>query len=419
MRGFFPSATVCIALLFAAGFNQLRAAELLLIQNDNLRIRAVQQDERYYLKFDCRQADGTWRTVLGTLAQATSAPWDKNIYAVSEDPHVEWRQGSGELQKAEAFFKQAKVEAGGQALVLSGEVGPHQIEQRLTLKGGNRLYITVTDRLVESSDPVQLGQLMSHFYFLPDDQSFGYAIPLEFAWLPNLHRDEAGICGDHFFRSPAVIAFGKGLYAAIVPDLEPLAQQRAIPHALDLRVYGAQAEVPRLSYGLSTWRIEGHVYTRHDLEHTEPVQDKQLVYGFDLFWGQAEGPGEVTTQLTSHLWQSYGHKYFQDIRPQVMPFEEYGRRYSYVHELQRWATKTMVDAQEAFGIKDDFKRGALFHAWWNDLHVGFGVWHYGDKWRNQELKRIANGIMRLSLAAPRKEGAFPCVYNFDEGRYEG
>jgi hypothetical protein len=29
----------------------------------------------------------------------------------------------------------------------------------------------------------------------------------------------------------------------------------------------------------------------------------------------------------------YGHRYFRDVRPQVLPFDEYGRRYTYHYEL--------------------------------------------------------------------------------------
>lgn len=266
-----------------------------------------------------------------------------------------------------------------------------------------------------------MGQLMSHFYFIPDDKSFSYALPLEFSWLPNLHLNEDSVCGDHFFRAPVVAAYTYGAYSAIVPDLQFVMSQRQVPHALDLRVFGTGAEAPRLSYGLSTWQIEDHVFTRHDPDVTAEVDEDELVYGFDLFVGQASGPELVVREITEFLWQRDAQKYMQDVRPQVLPFQEYARRYSYVHELGRWATKAIVNGRSCYGIRelDNFKRGALFSAWWNDLVIGYGIKHYARKWSDEKLHDIADGMERLSLSAPQNKGAFPCVYNWNSQQFEG
>ncbi|MDA2931216.1 hypothetical protein MYX84_14940, partial [Acidobacteria bacterium AH-259-O06] len=294
--------------------------------------------------------------------------------------------------------------------------GQHRMEERIKIRGPNQVYIEVVNH---SADPIDFSQLMNHFYLVPDGKSFGYALPLEFAWLPALHGDADHLCSDHFFRSPVVAAMARGAYGALIPDLRVLSRHRPAPHALDLRVFGTKAEAPRLSYGISTAEIVPHVYARHRDDQTVRILGTELAYSFDLFFGEADSPKEVASRVTSYLWKTYGEAGLKEVLPQVLPFEEYGRRYSYKHELRRWAKKVNVDGQAYVGIDNEFRRGANFHAWENDLHVGFGVTFYGDNWKDDELRKIGEGILHLALSSPQKQGAFACVYNLKERKWEG
>lgn len=394
-----------------------RADDLPAIANDRLRVRAVKLREGLDVVLETRQADGSWRQALSTSAAATGSPWDARMTQVSENPSLEWRPAQGEkVQTAEAFFDAARVEA--QALVLSGRVGPQHVEQRFVIEGPRQVHVSVAHRVDDGAEPIELAQLMSRLYFTPDGKSFGAALPLDLAWLPNLHRQSDDVCGDHFFRSPAAIVVSEDLYAAIVPDLDVLSSHIALPHAMDFSVFGARAEAPCLSYGLCSWKVDGHTYTRHDPQETTPVAGASR-YAFDLFLGPTDRPLDVTRQVATHLWTKYGRPRLADIRPQVLPFEEYGRRYAYKFELPRWATTVTIDGSKCVGIDNPARRGANFHAWENDLHVAFGVGHYGAKWKDAELARTATGILRLSMAAPTNAGAFPCIYNFSTMKYEG
>ena len=84
---------------------------------------------------------------------------------------------------------------------------------------------------------------------------------------------------------------------------------------------------------------------------------------------------EVLRNANSFLWAEYGKKFFEDIRPQVLPFEQYGRQYSYKYELKRWATNVLINNKDCYGINNHFRRGANFHAWENDMHVGIFFCH--------------------------------------------
>ena len=390
------------------------AAEV--IENETVRIRTEQRDGGITLVFQTRALGGEWRTVLSNVAESKYRPYESTMSTSIEDIEI---APSGHTTGP--FFTQAFVQDGGRTLVRRGSLDAHQIEERITLIGDGHVYISVRDKY--SGTPVIIARLMNHYYFVPDGRAMGYALPMDFAWLPGLHWHSNHVAGDRFFRSPAAVASSHGLYAAIIPDLDIIGKHRSMPHALDLRSWehpgaGQTHGLPRLSYGLCSWEQDRHVYTAKS-KPMQGVRSEDLVYGFDMLLGTFVSSEDIIKDVTSLLWDKYGHKYFQDIRPQVMPFEEYRRKYSYVNELFCWATKTEIDGKECYGINNHFRRGANFHAWENDLHVGFGVWYYGDKWGNEELRRIAKGIMQLSLSAPVKEGAFPCIYNFKNQAWEG
>jgi len=384
------------------------------IENETLRVIATAQDGRWRLEFSVKRAGGSWRPVLATAAAATDAPWESKQRLVSADPQIAWKQ-DGSVEEMEAFFtKAAALDA--HTLMLSGEAGGAVIEERVTLAAPGRVHIEVRGT---GAVPIELSRLMSHFYLVPDGKSFGYALPLDLAWLPILHWEAEDLASDHFFRSPVVIAMAQGAYAALVPDWTLLKSDCLVPHALDLRVTGVEAEVPRLSYGLSTSQVVPHTFARHRAEETVRVTGRDLNYGFDVFLGEATQPQEVTERMTSYLWQTYGHRFWQDIRPQVLPFEEYGRRYAYVYELKRWATPVDLGGTTGYGLNNEGRRGANFHAWENDLHVAYGVTYYATKWQERDLGQIGEGILRLIQSAPRKDGAFPTVFNFEKRAWEG
>jgi len=390
------------------------------ITKGGIRVRSVEHEGAVCVQFDVRDKKGGWRTLAGNGLYGREHWWSQKKVIHRPDPQIEWKDGGGddaELQSADGVFTSAARSKDKKSLVFTGKAGGHSLEMTLTPLGGDRVHITVKDKV---GGPVRIGRVMSHFFLIPDGRADRTFEPLEFAWMPNLHWTADGVCGDHFFRSPAVVAYGRGLYAGIVPDLDVFAKHCSIQHALDLRTFETgRIEAPRLSYGICPYDVEGHVYTKHDRDQTVEFEGGELCYAFNLFLGLAESPESVSKRFTSFIWDTYGSRYFQDIRPQVLPFEEYGRRYTYVHELPRSIRSATIGGAECTGIHNFQRRGSNFHAWENDLVVGFGIKHYAEKWRDEKLRGIADGIFQLIQHAPRKKGAFPCIYNFDDGRYEG
>ena len=101
------------------------------------------------------------------------------------------------------FFTKIALADDHQSLILRGKRDAHHVEQRITLAGDGHVRVVVRNTL--DAAPTAVERLMSHFYFTPDGRSKGYALPMDFAWLPSLHRTAEGISGDYTFRSPAAI----------------------------------------------------------------------------------------------------------------------------------------------------------------------------------------------------------------------
>ena len=100
-----------------------------------------------------------------------------------------------------------------------------------------------------------------------------------------------------------------------------------------------------------------------------------------------------------------------------MPFEDYGRKYTYIYELQDSLKKRVINGKNCAGINNISRRGSNFHAWENDLLMAYGMKYYSIKWKDSSLEEIAEGIRNLFLSAPQSHGAFPCIYNFETDCY--
>ena len=393
-----------------------------MIGNAFLRIQTMRHEEAHSLRFEVRDPKNGWRTVLSHRAGNKHRPWEKDEASSVEDLEVappDDRKVPPSEAGSTGVFTEISIQS-ATTLIRHGEIGNHRIEERISIVSDNRLRVEVRDRLTHSGVP--LARLMNHYYFVPDNRAMGYALPLDFAWLPGLHDNEDHVAGDWFFRSPCAIVSAHGVFAAIVPDLDRMQEQPDLPHALDLRDWhhpgsGETYGLPRLSYGICRWKPDGHVLTAFD--EAAPIDQTEITYAFDLLVGTANGPEPIVTQVTELLWGKYGTRYLQGIRPQVMPFEAYGRRYTYKHELKLWEKRVTCGDKVGYGIENAWRRGINYHAWENDFQAGFGLLHYGRKWTDDGLVPNAEGMINLRLSSPRREGAFPCIYNVDTASWEG
>lgn len=290
------------------------------------------------------------------------------------------------------------------------------IIQKFTVISENRIRADIKCKVKDSE--ILLSKIMSGIYFFPKKKIRRAYDCLDFAWTPSLHHTQEDVCGHHFFRSPVVCVASKGYYLAIVPSLNEFQKDNNLPFALDLRSLDSTIEGPRLSYGVCTWEPVPHVYTVHSHKKgvTPPVE---FSFSYDILLGDYQELPEVLKIVQNFLWNKYGNRWFADIRPQVMPFEDYGRKYTYIYELQDSLKKRVINGKNCAGINNISRRGSNFHAWENDLLMAYGMKYYSIKWKDSSLEEIAEGIRNLFLSAPQSHGAFPCIYNFETDCYEG
>lgn len=352
-------------------------------------------------------SDGT--VIGGTGITATEKLW--NTIPIQRDAfyQVEWIDQEEKLRAEQPDFFVSGTE-------MHAKTGPFQIIQRFSVVSENRIRAELQCDVSDAN--ILLSRMMSGIYFFPEKKIRRAYDCLDFAWIPALHHTKEDVCGHHFFRSPVVCVAAKGYYLAIVPDLHGFQKENQLPFALDLRSLDVSIEGPRLSYGVCTWDPVPHVYTTHSPEKAfQPP--RSFSFSYDILIGGYQELTEVVTAIQSFLWEEYGNIWFSDIRPQVLPFEEYGKKYTYAHELMDSIERRTLSGLSCAGINNLSRRGSNFHAWENDLLMAYGIKYYSRKWGDSSLENIANGIRNLFLMSPEKRGAFPCIYNFAENQYEG
>ncbi len=396
------------------GFTGGIIAAQLTIQNARYQVTVHQEDDRAWLQIGVKVGPA-WETVVVTGAWDATTIWNPDRILKCEDPDVAFRDpADSEFTMEVATYRWAERQ--GSQLALQGTFGSHALTTYVSVTPHQGVrFVTQLELTTET----QLARCFNHLYFAPQGKLARSCDPLDFAWLPGLHKKASHVCADHFFRAPLVVVVARGRYAALIPDLDIFSVTRDLPHALDLRVTDTLLEGPRLSYGLCASEVDGHVYFDHRPAAAPTLPAGELMYAFNLHVGRCAAPAEVTRHLSAALWQQYGRPLMAAPQPQVLPFAVYGDRYTFRHELPASVRYAQVAGDEGAGIENKRRHGANFHAWENDMHVGYGLRHYGQRRNSPTLRRIADGILHLMRAAPRRQGAFPCIYNFDEAQYEG
>lgn len=384
------------------------------LEKGNIQVAVHTASQSVWCEFRVRGPDDAWTTVLLTGAMAPTVVQSTENSPVCEDPELEWRvPGEPNTQCLTGAHRAAEVTE--EAIALRGHMAEHSLTTRIVLSGEDGVQVVTRVRIGART---HLVRCMHHLYFAPQGR-LAPSQTLDFAWLPALHRQADHLCADHFFRSPTVMVADRGHYAALLPDLTLFPGDPAMGHALDLRVADTALPGPRLSYGLCSSQPEGHGYFQYSPERAPELQDVEVSFGFQLWLGHSASHTEIVRRVASHLWRRHGRPLMADPRPQVLPFGEYGARYTFRHELPASVRTTERDGITCMGLENPMPRGAHFQARENDLHVGYGLRHYAQSQANPDLKAIADGILRLMTGAPRREGAFPCLYRFDAERYEG
>jgi hypothetical protein len=130
-------------------------------------------------------------------------------------------------------------------------------------------------------------------------------------------------------------------------------------------------------------------------------------------------PRDGFRQVLRFLWTIYASDYLKQLEPQVLSFDEYARRvYNCMFKQHDIWTEIDFEGKRIGGtIWQTFvgdpkeKRASEIknQAWFNNLRVAYGMFHYGTKWGDKALIEKACLMKNLVLAAPSEKGIFASV----------
>ncbi|QJD87134.1 hypothetical protein [Cohnella herbarum] len=284
---------------------------------------------------------------------------------------------------------------------------------------------------------------------------------LECVWKPHLAPLEGMVVGDKMFRSPAIVFEGETKMTALIPDLDSIQRDRALPHMMDYTVYDR-----KLMYGLCDYAETGHVY--HELKPSAIVFSGQLSFRFYLVeWEKESGQRSKDYRLVEKfLWERFaarrmpvpdagsagnggetgnardardagdagdaGNEGVADILAGLEPYANH----AYEWALNRWKDVTwqqfkLEDGTEVGGVvfivcawqKPGFGREEEWRepkslwnqAWFCGLRTAYGYGWWGREQGRTDWIEKAELALNFALAAPQTDGLFPGYYQAGEG----
>ena len=321
-------------------------------------------------------------------------------------------------------FTDARIEheAGGQVAVLTVRRAGATFTKRVHIPDAGRSV-----RLELDADfgvkRATIHALLLSYVFTPD----GRAAKPDSTFLPGLRMRDENVCGDHFFRSPAAVAQKGSIAAALMPDVDVLAEHRPMETVLDLDAKNGVCKGTLMTYGFCAHRLSGHVNFSTDSTMVRVVPGK-LHLAADLLLDAQARPYAAYEQATDFAWQKYGHRFFDLVKPQMMPFADYANvcypaafDEHYPDNKLGWFD-VEIDGQPCGGICSGwgFTDGWVsWQAWFNQLRSAWGLHWWGKRLGTQDWIDKSDKMLNLALAAPVDRGACPTTYQSREKSWRG
>jgi hypothetical protein len=379
------------------------------VENGAIRVRAVRSGGEIVEELSARDKGGAYRTILVSPTHPMAGPRPTtpvgNLIRGSE---------SG-LFDAAPTFRFATATVSGNTLKLTSTVGPWSVTKLITLPAkGNIAEITLS---ATTQDPYpQVRYFLNSYAFAPGK-------PDE-TWAPGLRPNDGDVIGDHFFRAPAAILRKGSLAATVMPDLDVLAENRPIPTILDLDVKSAVVPTPIVSYGFADHRLAGHVRFSHDASMVRPTPWELKLHSQIRLDADAS-VGSPVNAAAGYMWERYGHRYFDKVLPQVMPFADYARLcYPAAFNEKMtggWFQRT-IDGQVCGGVPSGWgltDGWVSWQCWFNQLRSAWGLRWWGKKLGEADWVDKADKMLNLALAAPMNQGACPTTYLSKTNEWRG
>lgn len=369
------------------------------VSNGGVRVRAIRSGGEVVEELAARDRSGAWRTVL-------VSPTHPSIRGMTAPSPSLLRGTEGSLFDAAPSFHFGTAIVSGRTLTLTASSGAWRVVKRIELPAtGKTLQVTLT-----ADTPSPYPQIR---YFL-DSYAFAPGTPDE-TWAPALRPGSENVIGDHFFRAPAAVARKGNLAATLMPDLDTLAENRPIPTILDLDVASGVVKVPLLSYGFCDHRLSAHVRFSTDASMVRPVP-WHLALRHEIRLDADAKPASPLADASRTLWDRYGHRYFERVLPQTMPFADYARLCYPAAFSEKmtggWFERT-IDGQVCGGLPSGWgldQGWVSWQCWFNQLRSAWGLRWWGKRLGERDWVERADKMLNLALAAPMNHGAVPSTY---------
>lgn len=343
--------------------------------------------------------------------------------------------GSNGLFSAAPSFRFTKASSkpldDGWMIELTSEGSGDKFVKRIFVpKTGNTMSIRLDTTL--SSQQPRIQYLLSSYAFAPDGKKLSAGGKPDSTFCPGFRPGDSQVVGDHFFRAPAVVAQQGTLAATLMPDLDVLAENRPMPTIIDLDAKNRVVDATLLSYGFCDQRLTGHVYFSTSPSMMRRVPNS-LALGYDLMLDAKAIPHGAYGEAATAMWAKYGQRYFDDVKPQALPFAEYARVCipAAINEGSDnppdkrlgWF-EVEIDGKPCGGIMAGwgYQQGWVsWQSWFNNLRSAWGMKWFGSKLPGpaKDWEEKAHKMLNLALAAPMDRGACPTTYMSREKQWKG
>ena len=397
-----------VAAVFAVLLSSQTPKELL---GRDVGIRVVSSSGELVQELLVRTGNGAWRPVL-------VSPTDPLVGSHANRVHAnELGVDDGALYTSRPTFafEDAAVDLSKRTLTLTSDSQHAKISEALTIPAeGNEIAVTLKAHIKDRNPRIQ--HFLATYAFAP-------GMP-DTTWAPALRIRDDAVIGDHFFRSPGLVVQQNKVSAVLMPNLDVLAENRPIPTILDLDCDPPVGDKPLVSYGFADYRLISHVQFAHDNSMIRPVP-ADLSLAFNIRLSADSEPHSAYKQLADEMWTDYGHRYFDKILPQAMPFADYAN-VCYPAAIGEKMTggwfETAIDNQTCGGLPAGWglEQGWVsWQSWFNQLRSAWGMHWWGTKLGNADWTDKSDKMVNLALAAPMNQGACPTTYDSHKHAWVG
>jgi len=295
------------------------------------------------------------------------------------------------------------------------ERSEHRVLTQVTVSNTGPLLRLAAEDAVVGALPLGSFHVAWEFLAGPKDGSRP-----DFLWTPSLCPNEGQVIGQHFYRSPAVIVQHGNVSCALTPDLDLIAENQPVQSYMNLECPRDTPGPPRMIAGVGAYRVDGHVY--HTTEGVAPVKIENTVvrFGCELHVDRRTPERRAHQAIVRHYWETYGHKWLQDIRPQTVPFSKYCD-YGYNYADDTLWRETSIDGKRIGAMLSEREYGndVWFQGWFNQLRTAYGMYSWARRTGDDERVSKAAATRELVFAAPMDRGLFPTIAIFPESDGSG